>query len=175
MICAHCNETISVWRSFSIPRRDGGFKCSVCGKVSFAESIHRRDPIATIMVLGYVAVFVLFLFLTPETGTQRYLRFLGAIAALGFIAMSIALAVRASKRIVTVASRPPRDIRQQRWFFAAWLVCMISILGYFVMRWLHVGEGIAWAAMMICALIFFVVCFSGRPSRTRPTDPFKQD
>ncbi len=128
MICAHCNETISVWRLFSI-RRDGGFKCSVCGKVSFVESIHRRHPIPAIMVLVTVAAIVLLLFLTPETRPQRYLMFIWVIAALGFIARDIALAVRASQQIVTVtvASRPPsRLLWPLR--FAAWLVWMILMI-----------------------------------------------
>ncbi len=168
MICVHCNETISVWHS--VFRGDGGFKCSVCGKVSFAQLIHRRDPIAAFVFLGYIAVIMLLLFLfhTPKT---RDLWFLWAMA--GSIALSIAIDVfRASQRIVTVASRPPRPIRQQRWFSAAWLVLFISILlGDLVMGWSYVSR----AGMMIAALFYIVGCFYGRPSRTRPTDPFKQD
>ncbi len=176
MICVHCNETIktiSVWRLFSI-RLDGGFKCSVCGKVSFTQSI-RPDLNAAIMFLGYTAALalalVLVLFLTRETWTER-LMLIGALVPLAVILMGIVLAGRASQRIVTVASRPPRPIRQQRWFRAAWLVFFISILlGDLVMGWSYVSL----AAMMIAALFYIVGCLSGGPSRTRPTDPFKQD
>jgi len=166
MICAHCNESFN-WQGISSIFRMG-YKCPVCGKLSYIMPIERRDPVSTYVVLGFVAAFVVLLFVAAESGNDVFIRYVPAIAMIGLIIMVFGMSMRWRHRYYTVASLPPQELRKRRWFVGSAIVYLLSVSAYMAARRLDLDEGVSFVVFMTTAIVFIVISFVTRRSSANP-------
>lgn len=162
MICAHCNESFSRQGFSAIFRL--GYKCPACGKLSYTMPVERRDPVSTFVVLGFVAAFVVLMFVAAESGNEGFMKYVPAMGLIGLIVMTGVLGFRGRHRYYTVTSLPPQELRKRRWFVGSAIVYLVSVSVYMAARRLDLDEGISFVVFMTTAIVFIVISFATRSS-----------